>query len=218
MAYRLFMSVQCSRRQLPGSPALAAWAAAAQRLSLLLSRSPIVATPLAKSLLLLIGANPPAPIASAAVSGSDQSMSGASSCRMGNGDGDGDGDGDDDGDGDGDDDGDGKGTGKEEGSGVNWHDESLQLPLSSVLNSCVAHQVFAHHALSQMNWQSDSRAARGGSYLAYQSFMFLCSCSWGAAESLQLPPSSALNSFAMHQPSLLHMNWQSDARAARGGS
>ena len=126
--------------------------------------------------------------------------------------------------GDGSDEGDGsnEGEGEEgEGEGVGMQDESLQLPLSSVLNSCVAHQVFAHHALSQMNWQSDSRAARGGSYLAYQSFMFLCSCSWGAAESLQLPPSSALNSFAMHQDlakPFSQMNWQSDALAARGGS
>ena len=97
-------------------------------------------------------------------------------------------------------------------------DESLQLPLSSVLNSCAAHQDFAHQAWSQMNSQSDAIAARGGSYLAYQSFMFLCSCTWGAAKSLQLPLSPALNSFTTHQPSLLHMNRQSDALAARGGS
>ena len=81
-----------------------------------------------------------------------------------------------------------------------------------------AHQDLAHHACSQMNLQSDARAARGGSYLAYQSFMSLCSCTWGAAKSLQLPCASKLNSCATHQPTLLHMNWQSDARAARGGS
>ena len=40
-------------------------------------------------------------------------------------------------------------------------DESLQLPLSSVLNSCAAHQDFAHQAWSQMNLQSDAIAARG---------------------------------------------------------
>ena len=41
--------------------------------------------------------------------------------------------------------------------------KSLQLPLSSVLNSCAAHQDFAHQALVQMNWQSEARALRGGS-------------------------------------------------------
>jgi hypothetical protein len=101
------------------------------------------------------------------------------------------------------------------------HDESLQLPLSSVLNSCAAHHDFAHQAWSQMNLQSDAIAARGGSYLAYQSFMFLCSCTWGAAKSLQLPLSSKLNSCATHHDfasPLSQANWQSDARAARGGS
>ena len=158
----------------------------------------IVATPLAKSLTGPIGADwsPGSTEPKSAVPSSDSPMSGASSCRVGDGD----------------------GTGKDEGEGVDWQDESLQLPLSSVLNSCAAHQDFAHEALSQMNLQSDAIAARGGSYLAYQSFMSVCSCTRGAAKSLQPPLSSALNSFATHQPSLLHMNRQSDARAARGGS
>ena len=38
------------------------------------------------------------------------------------------------------------------------HTKSLQLPLSSVLNSCAAHQDLAHHACSHMNLQSDARA------------------------------------------------------------
>lgn len=117
--------------------------------------------------------------------------------------------------------GEGEGSAKAEDEGPGEgcsQTKSLQLPLSSVLNSCAAHQDFAHQAWSQMNLQSDAIAARGGSYLAYQSFMFLCSCTWGAAKSLQLPFSSALNSFATHQLSLLHMNRQSDARGARGGS
>eukprot|EP00964_Phaeocystis_antarctica_P030349 scaffold17133_cov43-Phaeocystis_antarctica.AAC.1 len=150
---------------------------------------PIVATPLAKSPTFAMGANPPAPTASSAVPSSDQLMSGTSSCQVGDG------------------------TGKDEGAGVDWQDESLQLPLSSVLNSCAAHLVrvkmrarvrvrvrvrararvrvrerervwararvrvsaahqdFAHQAWSQMNSQSDAIAARGGSYLAYQSFI-----------------------------------------------
>lgn len=105
-----------------------------------------------------------------------------------------------------------------EGGDEGMHDESLQLPFFSVLNSCTAHQAFSS---SHMNLQSDAHATRGGSWKAYQSFMPLCSCTWGEAKSLQLPLSSALNLFPTHQD-LAHpfsqANRQSDALAARGGS
>jgi len=80
----------------------------------------------------------------------------------------------------------GDGTGKDEGAGVDWQDESLQFPLSSVLNSCAAHQDFAHQAWSQMNLQSDAIAARGGSYLAYQ-FHVLVLLHLGRSEELAAP-------------------------------
>jgi hypothetical protein len=62
--------------------------------------------------------------------------------------------------------GEGEGSAKagDEGAGEGCSQtKSLQLPLSSVLNSCATHHDFAHQACSQMNLQSDARASRGGS-------------------------------------------------------
>ena len=143
-AYQLSISVQCSRRQLPVSPAAAAAAAAvaaAQRLSLSLSlslarlsRLPMVATPLAKSLAFQAGAVLSSPSASSsAVSPSDPATSAASSCPGGEGTGEGSGEGSGEGTGEGD--------GKDEGASADGQDESRQRPLSSVLNSCAAHLV-----------------------------------------------------------------------------
>ena len=105
--------------------------------------------------------------------------------------------------------------------GVARQDESLQLPLFSALKWWCAHHDLAHDAFSQMNLQSDARALRGGWYLAYQAFMFVCSVWWALAESRQLPLSSMVKWLATHhdlaQP-FSQMNVQSDSRAARGGS
>jgi hypothetical protein len=87
----------------------------------------------------------PAPRAAEAVSGSDQSIPSSMSSMYGL------------------DSGLGEGNGTDVGEGVlALQDESLQRPLSSVLNSLTAHQSFAHGALLQMNLQSDTRALRGG--------------------------------------------------------
>ena len=62
--------------------------------------------------------------------------------------------------------GEGEGSAKAEDEGPGEgcsQTKSLQLPLSSVLNSCAAHHDLAHQALSQMNLQSDARAWREGS-------------------------------------------------------
>jgi hypothetical protein len=56
----------------------------------------------------------------------------------------------------------GGGGGEEGGEGVGLQVNSLQLPLSFALNSYALHHELAS-PFSQANWQSDARAARGGS-------------------------------------------------------